>query len=153
IQMMQAEPSARFPDVRPITSDPQLFHLWGFGLYLYGERDFDPPTESFVRTVCFCLLYIPIFAWRAYRVAPTDDGWKILGRVPVSPASRVLSALASLTVLGGSGYLAFMAYWNSPEVVASRNLAAADRLEAEGHAEQAAPLLGIVAEGPTAKAR
>ena len=151
--MMQADPSARFPDLRPITSDPPLFHLWGFGLYLYGERDFDPPTESFVRTVCFCLLYIPIVAWRAYRVAPTDDGWRILGRVPVSPASRVLGVLASLSVLGGSSYLAFMAYWNSPGVVASRNLAAADRLEAEGHAEQAAPLLGIVAEGPTAKAR
>jgi hypothetical protein len=54
--MVQVDPSAKFPDLRPIRSDPPQYHLFGCGLYLYGDRDFDVETQSFVRTHCFCLL-------------------------------------------------------------------------------------------------
>ena len=150
--MAVADPSTKFSDLVPIKADPRPYHIWGFGLYLCGERDFDLETGSFVRTLCFCLLYIPIFALRAYRVTPTEEGWSFLGRVPVATGARVFSMIATLVLLGGSGYLGFEAYWNSPEVVGSRNLAEAERLEAEGHADLAAPLLGVVAEGPSKKA-
>ena len=68
--MVVADPSTRFSDLHPMKSDPPLYHIWGFGLYLCGERDFDPETASFVRTLCFCLLYFPIYALRV----PGDAG-------------------------------------------------------------------------------
>ena len=40
--MVQVDASSKFSDLRPIRSDPPLYHLCGFGLYLYGERDFRP---------------------------------------------------------------------------------------------------------------
>jgi hypothetical protein len=151
--MVQPDAFTKFPDLRPVKSPPPLHHLWGFGLYLYGERDFDLETVSFVRTLCFCLLYIPVLPLRAYRVTPTDDGWNYLGRVPVSTPARLFGSLISLSLLGGGTYLGLEAYWNSPSVRAHRYLAEADKLEAEGQAAKAAPLLGVVAAGDTEKAR
>ena len=102
--MVQVDPSAKFADLKPVKSPPRLHHLLGFGLYLYGDRDFDMDTQSFVRTLCFCLFYIPVVAFRAYRVAPTDDGWRYLGVVPLSPSARWLSWLRRQ--FGGGGGLA-----------------------------------------------
>ncbi len=148
--MVQVDPSAKFSDLRPINSVPALFHFFGFGLYLYGERDFDLETESFVRTLCFCVMYIPIFALRAYRVVPTDDGWHYLGRVPVSDSARLLGAFLSVSILVGCGYLGVNAYFNSPGYLASQKMAEANRLAAAGHIGEAAKLLADVAMGPTA---
>src|SRR5262245_47312139 len=112
--MVQVNPAAKFADLRPVRSGPPLFHLFGFGLYLYGERDFDEETGSFIRTLCFCLMYIPVLAWRAYRVAPLDDGWTCLGRVPVSGPARASSLIGAIAVMGGGAYLGAESYVNSP---------------------------------------
>jgi hypothetical protein len=151
--MVHVDPSTKFPDLRPAGSGPPLYHLLGFGLYLYGERDCDEETESFVRTLCFCVLYIPVLAWRAYRVAPLDDGWVSLGRVPVSRPAGVFSLVGLIALLGGGGYLAADAYLNSPGVVVARKMAAAERLAAGGSVGEAARLLGEVAAGSSEQAR
>ena len=152
---MSAARSTKFSNLPPINSASRAAPITSaasLGLYLCGERDFDPETRSFVRTLCLCLLYIPVFALRAYRVAPTEDGWSFLGRASVSTGARVCSTIAALALLGSGGYLGLDAYWNSPEVAAARNIAEADRLEAQGRGDLAAPLLGVVADGPSTKA-
>ena len=95
-------------------------------------------------------MYIPIFALRAYRVVPTDDGWHYLGRVPVSDSARLLGAFLSVSILVGGGYLGVNAYFNSPGYLASQKMVEANRLAAAGHIGEAAKLLAAVAIGPTA---
>src|SRR5271155_5441594 len=138
--MVQVDPSTKFSDLRPVRSGPQLYNVLGFGLFLYGDRDFDVETESVVRTLCFCLLYIPVFALRSYRVVPTDDGWHYLGRVPVAGAARLLSVAAVVALVGGSAFIGVNAYLNSPGQVAARKLAEADRLVSVGRVGDAVVL-------------
>jgi hypothetical protein len=143
--MAQAAPTAPISDVRPDCPEPSQPHFLGLGLYLLGERDPDEATGSFVKTLYFCLLYLPVLAWRAYRVEPTDDGWRYLARVPVSGQARVFSLIATFAILGGSGYIAADMYRNTPAAIASRKLAEADRLAAEGRIGDAAKLLSELA--------
>jgi hypothetical protein len=147
--MVQVDPSAKFSDLRPVRSRPPLYHFCGFGLYLYGDRDFDMETQSFVRTLCFCLLCIPVVALRSYRVTPTDEGWRYLGRVPVSGAARLLSLGSAVVLLGFGGTIGVTAYLKSPSQVASRQLAEADRLAALGRMGDAVVLFADVAVGPS----
>ena len=111
--MVSAQMSAKFPDLKRVARRPRLPHLLGFGLYLYGDRDFDMETQSFVRTLYFCLLYIPVLALRSYRVTPTDDGWSYLGTVPVSGTVRLYSLVWAAVLLGGGGLAGVNAYWNA----------------------------------------
>src|SRR5688500_16128436 len=78
--------SERFPQLRPIESAPSLFTLNGVGFGIYGSRDHDPETNSYIKTHCLCVLFIPLLAFRAYRVmqAPQGQGWYFLGREPLS---------------------------------------------------------------------
>ena len=73
--MAQSAPATQASEVPPDCPEPPLSHFLGFGLYLLGDRDPDEESGSFVRTLYFCLMYLPVLALRAYRVAPTDDGW------------------------------------------------------------------------------
>jgi hypothetical protein len=130
----------------PTTAPPR--HLCGFGLYLYGDRDYDKETQSFVRTLCLCVMYIPILALRSYRVAPADNGWRQLGRVPVSAPARVLSLVTLIALVGGGGLFGAVAYLYSPSQIAQRRLTAADRLIAQGKIGDSAGLLAEVALGP-----
>jgi tetratricopeptide (TPR) repeat protein len=151
--MAQPAPATPVSDLRADCPEPPQYNFLGFGLYLFGERDPDEETGSFVRTLYLCLMYLPVLALRSYRVEPTDDGWRYLERVPVSRTARVFSLIATLGILGGLGYVSADAYWNSPEGIASRKLAEADRLATAGHVGEAARLLAEVARGPSLQAR
>src|SRR5262249_19686046 len=143
--MVQVDPSTKFPDLQPMRSDPPQYHLFGFGLYLYGDRDFDVETQSFVRTLCFCVLYLPLIPLRAYRAAPALDGWHYLGRVPVSGPARIWSAVVCVALLATGGALGAHAYRNAPGRVAARQIEEAERLAAIGQVGDAAKLLASIA--------
>jgi hypothetical protein len=147
--MVQADPSAKFADLRGMKAPPRLYHFFGFGLYLYGDRDLDLETQSFVRTLCLCVLYIPVLAIRSYRVAPSDDGWSYLGVTEVSRSARLLSLASTVALLGGGGFIGAHAYFNAPSRVATRKLAEVDRFLALGQVREAAAILADVALGPT----
>src|SRR5262245_29593490 len=75
----------RFPEMEPISGPPTLSTINGIGSMVYGQRDFDAETGTYVKTQCFCLLFIPIMALKAFRVADAPGGgWYFLGRVPLS---------------------------------------------------------------------
>jgi tetratricopeptide (TPR) repeat protein len=151
--MVRVDPTAKFADPRPTLAEPPLYHLFGFGLYLYGDRDFDVETQSFVRTLCLCVLYIPLIPIRAYRAAPALDGWSYLERVPVSGGARAWSLAAWLALLGAGGALGAHAVWNAPERVAARHMEQAEQLAEGGRVGDAAGLLAGVARGSTDQAQ
>jgi hypothetical protein len=84
----------RFPDMLP-GNPPPLRTYNGTGIAMYGARDFDPRTGTYVATTCFVIFFVPIIFLGAYRVADapvkgwfSSQGWHVLGRVPLSPFAR-----------------------------------------------------------------
>ena len=48
--------------MRRISSGPALFRLNGCGLGVYGRRDFDRETGTYVKTYCISVFFIPVLA-------------------------------------------------------------------------------------------
>lgn len=142
----------RFPDLRPIEKPPSLGTFNGFGFSVYGRRDTDLETGTYVKTWCVCALFVPILALQAFRVADAQKGWYFLGRVPLSGLAKswnlLVACLAFATILG----VGFDLYRSSPEVQARETMASAEDHVAAGRQVQAAQLWADVLDGGTRQA-
>ena len=75
----------RFPFLIPVDKPPSLRTVNGIGFKIYGNRNGDQETGTFVTTYFFVVFFIPVFALRSYRVANAKpSGWYFLGKEPVS---------------------------------------------------------------------
>lgn len=122
----------KFPEMTPIASSPSLFFVYGFGIGMYGRRDYDHETCTFVKTQALCALFIPLIPIAAYRVADArGGGWYFLGKVPLSGFCKFWNALvlANLLVLGA--FIWWDQYTDTPEYHMGERLAEA-REEAQG---------------------
>ncbi len=128
----------RFPDMRPIGRPPSLFTINGVGTGMYGSRDYDDLTRTYVKTLCICFLFVPLIPLFAYRVADAPRGWYFLGKVPLSPFARAWNYLLLLLALGGGAFGGWSWYTNTPEYVARHTLEEGDRLAAQGQLAAAA---------------
>ncbi len=151
--MSEIDLNAKFPELRPIGSVPSLWSVNGCGMFLYGRRDFDEETGSYIQTHCLCLIGIPILTLGAYRIAETNQGKYILGCEPLSILSQAFNAMVLLLALGLGGYFGWSAYTGTPEFIAKQKLAQADQLVAAGKLAEAARLCREVAQGSGAPAR
>jgi hypothetical protein len=144
--------SERFPEMRPISAPPSLSTVNGIGTMAYGRRDYDPETYTYVKTRYFTLLYIPVLALGAYRVADAPNGgWYFLGKVPLSPAARFWNYFLLICVLGGVGFGIWHHHVNTPEYLAAararEKMYQADQFVSEGKIGQAAALYRDLALG------
>ncbi len=140
----------RFPEMQPITSPPGLSTINGFGTTAYGARDHDPDTGTYVKTVWFVALFIPVFPLGAYRVADAPSGgWYFLGKVPVSGQAKGWALCLVLLILSAIGYGMWVNHIESPSYKAGQRLAEADRLRQQGKPADAAKIYQSVAQGPT----
>lgn len=128
----------KFPDLQPIRSAPSLFTVNGCGLMLYGSRDLDHDTQTFVKTHCLTFIFVPIMALRAYRVANAERGWYFIGREPLSAFARIWNVLFVFGVLAAIGIGSWAAHTSSPEYVAKKDLEAANELAEAGQWREAA---------------
>lgn len=80
----------RFPQMEPIKSVPSMVTVNGISASIYGHRDHDDETNSYVKTLTFTVAFIPLFAIAAYRVidAEAGRGWHFIGREPLSPLAK-----------------------------------------------------------------
>jgi tetratricopeptide (TPR) repeat protein len=83
--------NAAFAGMEPIKNAPRLFTLNSVGTGFWGKRDHDAATGSYVTTLCFVVLFLPLLPLSAYRVIRGDDKrYNVLGKVPLSKmASRL----------------------------------------------------------------
>ncbi len=146
--MTDNEWEVRFPGMRPLQAMPALGTIYGCGLSLYGARDHDPDTFTYVKTRYLTLLYVPVLALSAYRAAEVTQGLFLLGRVPLSAAAKWWNRLVLVALLGVSGFLAWDHHSRSP----GRQLAQADGLVRAGQIAAAARLYQDVALGSTDRA-
>jgi hypothetical protein len=151
--MSDIDLQSKFPDMRPIRSAPTLQTVNGIGFSMCGARDFDEQTRTYVKTHCFCFLFIPLVALGAYRVLDAGPaGWYFIGRVPLSLFARAWNYLLLFGILGIGGFVGWNYYSSTPEYAAGRKLGEADRLAAAGKVGQAARLYREVARGGTSQA-
>jgi hypothetical protein len=72
-----------YGDLTPISSAPSLHTINGIGTTMYGSTDHDPASGSYLSTYYFVFFAIPIFPIRRYRVIPTGNGYRFLGKAPL----------------------------------------------------------------------
>ena len=84
-QYANAELRQLFPKMTPVSGPPTMFTLNGVGTTVYGERDRHELTNTYVKTLVFCILFVPIFFISSYRVQDAEEGgWYFLGKEPLS---------------------------------------------------------------------
>lgn len=143
----------RFPDLRPINSAPTLFKINGCGLGMYGRRDTDHETGTYIATHCLCLLFIPLFTLAAYRVADAENGgWYFIGKERLSTFARAWNVVVVLLALGGVGFFYLDKHWQSAEYLYAQKLSQAEQHLAKGDIATAARLFREVIEGRSIKA-
>jgi tetratricopeptide (TPR) repeat protein len=143
--MAQIDLTKKFPQMISIKSPPPLARINGIGTGVYGRRDHDPETNTYVTTLCISVLFVPILCLRAYRVAPAQRGWYFLGREPLSGLARgwnVVLLAAALLIFGGVRY---DTYTSSPAYKAKRQMAEAHKLADGGHLAGAAKIYQTLA--------
>jgi hypothetical protein len=141
ILMADIDLSQKFPDMQPLRAMPSLSQSKGFGMHLVGRRGYDEETHSYIKTLCFCLLYIPIIAVRAYRLIDNPGGgWYLLGRVPLSRGARIGNVSFIVAVLAVAGGFGWHHYTHTPDYIAAQRIEEADHLASEGKARQAAEI-------------
>jgi curved DNA-binding protein CbpA len=87
-------------DLRPIDDAPTVACGYGTGTRMYGRRDYDSHTKSFISTIYFVVLFIPIFPLERHRVIDQgEQGWKFLGKVPFSTGNKVHLAVSAIILL------------------------------------------------------
>ena len=139
--MAQIDLKEKFPSMTPVKSPPSLFTFNGCGVGLYGKRDADAQTGTYVATWCLCLLFVPILALRAYRVArASNGGWYFIGRHPLSTFAKSWDALLVLVVAGLIGGSAYEAHVSTPAYKAQAKMSQAAKLVDRGHLAQAAKI-------------
>ncbi len=143
----------RFPDMKPVKQAPSLFTLNGVGTTVYGSRDYDPNSNTYVKTLWLVVLFIPVLPLGAYRVADAPTGgWYFIGKVPLSGGARLwtLSLVLLAAVLIGIGL--WSSYTDNPSYRAGQRLAEADRLRQNGKLADSARIYKEVALGTTDQA-
>ncbi|HEV3255319.1 MAG TPA: hypothetical protein VG013_00435, partial [Gemmataceae bacterium] len=147
--MSDIDLESKFPDMRPLKSPPALGAVLGCGVSFYGRRDHDDETDTYVTTHCLSLLYLPVLALAAYRVADGHPGYYFLGRVPLSMGARLWNWLFLGVLLGLVGVRLWDKYTHSPGYLARQQMEEADRLADAGQVAPAARLYRDVALGGT----
>jgi curved DNA-binding protein CbpA len=80
---------AVFNGMERISSPPSLRTINTVGTALYGRRDYDEATNSYVATLYFVIAFIPVLPLANYRVVDGNPGWHFLGKVRFSHPQKV----------------------------------------------------------------
>jgi tetratricopeptide (TPR) repeat protein len=138
----------RFPEMRPVHRAPSLTTVNGIGTSLAGRRDYDEETNTYVTTLCFCVLFVPVIPLAAYRVAEAGGGrYYFLGRVPLSLFAWRWNVGWPIFAAVGLGWLGWFLYTDSADYKAGRKLTEAHRLVEQGEAGRAAHIYEEVIRG------
>ena len=85
--------------VKPIKSTPTMYTFNGIGSKLYGKRDFDTHTQSYVATLYFTFVFLPIFPLASYRVRDAGGSrYQFLGKVPLKWTAFIGPVIVALII-------------------------------------------------------
>ena len=85
--------------VKQIDNAPSMFTFNGIGTRLYGKRNYDSASQSYIATLYFTILYAPIFPLSAYRVRHAGGNqYQFLGKVPLKWTTFIGPAVVALLI-------------------------------------------------------
>ena len=120
-------------ELKPISSPPSMWTLNGFGTRLYGRRDRDPETNSYVGTLYVTALFIPLFALASYRVVDAPGGgWYFVGKTRISSLAKIWNLFVVLLTVSTGGSIAWQIHLSSDGYIAGQLLTEAHELETKG---------------------
>ena len=141
----------QFPLLQPVKRAPSLFTVNGCGFGMYGKRDFDQATETYVKTRCISLFYVPLFAVGAYRVGDAGSRtWYFFGKESLSGFARTWNMILSCLLLMGGLALGWNIYTSSPVYRAQQEIKRAAELMQSGESLKAAGIYRQQISGPSA---
>jgi len=127
---MDEQLSAKFPEMKPVKGSPTLFTLNGCGLSIYGKRNFDAETGTYIATRFITLVFVPLFAVSSYRVADAEEGgWYFLGKEGVSKVWQMLNAVVLSLLIYAVGMISWSSYTSSPDYRQKKALEMVDQRE------------------------
>ena len=135
-QELPAELQDRFPELTPVSRPPTLITWNGIGSHLYGRSRVDEETGTHCVTQFLVVLFLPIFAPRSLRVAPSGEGYHVLGREPLGSLARGWNMLVLASILVGGVSIGISIHTNSPEYRAGERLAVIEQAADRGDIEQ-----------------
>ncbi len=137
----------KFPELRPVKRKPALATVNGIGFSMFGSRDHDAETRTYVKTHCLCFIFVPLIAIGAYRVADAERGWYFLGKERLSSFAKSWNiGFLGLAVMFAA-ILAEHSYKSSPDYRAKQDLKRAAEELNTGRPLEAARVYRNVAEG------
>jgi len=87
-------------DAKPIGSAPTMSTINGIGTTLYGKRAFDKSTQTYIATLFFVVLFIPVFPFAAYRVRHVGGNqYQFYGKVPLTKWAFLPTILIAVLIL------------------------------------------------------
>jgi tetratricopeptide (TPR) repeat protein len=143
--MNRVDFAQKFPQMKPGKGTPTLTRINGCGVGMYGSRDHDAETETYVSTWCASIVFVPVLCLRAYRVSKAARGWYFIGREPLSTLAKGWNALVLLCILAGVGLFQYDAYTSSPAYKAKKQMSAAHEYVAAGQLFRAARIYQTLA--------
>lgn len=76
-------------DLKPIKQAPSLYTINGIGTTLYGNSDYDQESSSYMATLYFVFLFIPILPLARYRVKSLGgNSYSFLGKAPFRTSDK-----------------------------------------------------------------
>lgn len=113
-----AKKRTAFEGLKKIDSAPTMYTFNGIGTTLYGRRDYDPHSQSYIATLYFTFIFLPVFPLASYRVKSVDGGrYQFLGRAPVKRTAFIGPAL----VAGVIGICMILGDWGSSTSTPAQN--------------------------------
>lgn len=96
-----------FRDCEPIEAAPALWTINGCGTHIYGQAEPDTETGTYVGTLFFTLLFVPILVLSRFRMRDAEGGGhQFFGRVPLGRFgwtwNAVVAALLLAVVVGSN---------------------------------------------------
>jgi hypothetical protein len=90
-----------FDELKPINSAPGLRTVNGIGTTLYGRSDYDEETRSYLTTLYFVVLFLPVLPIARYRVIQEQSGYyRFLGKAPLRRFDKFHMALVPIILAG-----------------------------------------------------
>jgi hypothetical protein len=91
--------------IQPLNGAPSMVTLNGFGAKAYGSAEADPADGTYLVTLYFVAIFVPIYPFSAYLVRPAEKGWTFFGKVPLSTTGylwqRAIALAGVVAVLFG----------------------------------------------------
>jgi hypothetical protein len=85
---------------KPVATAPSMGTINGIGTKLYGRRNYDSQTATYIATLYITFFYVPVIPIASYRVKDAGTNrYQFYGKVPLAGSAFIAPAVVALIIL------------------------------------------------------